>query len=168
MNTEQVEVTSDLINKVLAMSDEEFKEIVDKDVRDVLSPDFAAALRTEALRDRWTRSLLIMKKSVESQIGAKRADLGKLSCNGGANSEQHAEYNRWRAGALRFKNGVETRLLELRSFSPAEVFYKQERNQTIVENTKLREAIREHRETTLVVLELEPSEADELLWENIG
>ncbi|HVL38511.1 MAG TPA: hypothetical protein VM328_03875, partial [Fimbriimonadaceae bacterium] len=122
MNTTSHAPADSAVRELLALDDDEFRRVVDRDVR---APDPArqvAALRHPAVVDRWRRCLTASKISVESQLAAKaselRAEAARAKASGSfdkkAYHEMVARYEDWRAGALRFKSGMEIRLTEAR------------------------------------------------------
>lgn len=144
------------------VTDEEFRKYVDSDIRRAQpgrSPDEIAALerihqelRSPAVIERWYTSLLLMKKSVEAQLGAKKAELAAKR-NQASYSDLQVEFNRWKAGTLRFLNAVEEKLLEARSLR-----YR-------LYLPRLQDAIAEHRQAVLGDDEdFVPEPADERLW----
>jgi hypothetical protein len=64
----------DLINHISALDDEDFRDLVDRDLRRKNSQEEADALRSPALVDRWHTVLVAMTKSVDGQLSAKRHD----------------------------------------------------------------------------------------------
>lgn len=149
--------------KLLALPDAEFRALVDSEVRGTSPAKVGETLRDPLLIDRWYHTLLQMKKSVESQLGAKRSDVLK---NRRYSEQDVADFHRWRAGAVRFKSGVEDRLLEIRRIrgivQPDTEAIKRERN-------ALLRAIDDHRQTVLQEFEAdEISDADRALWSALG
>lgn len=98
---------------LMALSDEDFKSVVDDAVR---NPDVTRAplLRHPDVVTRWYFTLVSMKKSVEGQLAAKKAEYAAAKATSNVAKRDQAGYERWRAGALRFKAGVENQLLEAR------------------------------------------------------
>lgn len=143
------------------LSDEEFRDLVDKELRkdhpstsaaererlNSLSPD----LRDPAVINRWIAVLEVMKASAETQLGAKRSELKKS--HGRVTEAEYEERLRshqgWRAGNLRFLNSVNQRLIEAR-------YQRSETEKNLVR------AIEKHRQTVLA--EYDPTDADEALW----
>lgn len=156
-------------HSLATVSDEEFRRFVDEDVRrsqpvkdhstgrkrDRTAAEIAELeeihqeLRSPEVLERWYNCLLLAKKSVEAQLGAKRADLNARRDRSNYD-ELQLEFNRWKAGTLRFLNAVEEKLLEARSL----------RYRTYV--PQLRSAIESHRQA--VLNDQEPEPADERLW----
>ncbi len=99
------------IETLLNSSDEEFRSIVDDEVRHP-NNEYSALLRDPRVRERWYYALVGMKKSVESQLSAKRSDILKTPAS--PQDVAWQDFHRWKAGAVRFKSGVEDRLLEIR------------------------------------------------------
>jgi len=135
---------------LLNSSEEDFRRVVDEEVRGCLKQETCTALRSPPLLNRWYLALISMKKNVESQLGSKRSDLIKIrpELTPEEYEQRLVEFHRWRAGAIRFKNGVEDRLLEVRA-----------RRQTLTT------AISLHKNTVLKEFaEDEISDADRDLW----
>ena len=59
---------------VAALNDEDFRDLVDRDLRRENTDQEAAALRSPALVDRWYNVLVGMTKSVDGQLAAKKQD----------------------------------------------------------------------------------------------
>lgn len=62
------------VDKIAALDDEDFRELVDRDLRRENTDAEAAALRAPALVDRWYSVLVGMAKSVDGQLAAKKQD----------------------------------------------------------------------------------------------
>lgn len=156
-------------NELLKMPEEDFRAVVDDEVRGVeeLDPKTAKALRDPLVADRWYYALVSMKKSVEGQLGAKRSDLLKHR----SPPRDRTEYHRWRAGALRFKSGVEERLLEVRSRRHSLTHIdtvQEERNVALAQMQNLKTAITSHKTSVLSdFADDEVSDADRTLWSAI-
>jgi hypothetical protein len=60
---------------IMAMDEDDFRDLVDRDLRRKNTAEEAEALRSPALVDRWYTVLVAMGKSVEGQLSAKRQDL---------------------------------------------------------------------------------------------
>lgn len=155
------------IDRIMAMSDTEFRSLAEDDVReatgkgDPLDLPVHDALRTPPAIHRFYRLLLVLQRSAEGQLAAKGAShaarMAKLRMHGTTSqSEKYqealAEHETWRAGALRFKTGVEERMAEISSLMrelDAETFadrLKEERNQALLRTLVLEDAIRRHRD----------------------
>lgn len=59
---------------ILQMDEDDFRELVDRDLRRKNTEEEAQALRSPALVDRWHSVLVAMSKSVDGQLSAKRQD----------------------------------------------------------------------------------------------
>lgn len=89
------------------------------------SPEILDQLRqSPEVLDRWYYTLIELKRSVESQLAARRADTDAKQSHLLSRSDTRSknewltvkgDFETWRGGALRFKNGVETALLEAKS-----------------------------------------------------
>lgn len=183
MTTEPMPI-EDLTAKLAAMPEVEFRGQIDDDTRGKGSPELAAALRSEALMERWYEALLAMQSSVEGQLAAKGADSRakvadfRRRLNGSMGKDkdrlnelllfEQAQSERWRAGAVRFKSGIEEKLLEARRLLRAHDNplvtdrTAEERNRALARISVLEDAIRKHREAFPV--EDDPSDADTELW----
>lgn len=144
------------------LSREDFRRAVEDDMKGKLSPAEAESLRTDPeLVGRWHSTLVQMKRSIESQIAAKRAetkaDKQRLLIDGIPQSDPRflqidESFNRWYAGVSRFKHGVETTLVEAndvrnRVFDRiSEILAIQERNKAFQLADLYREAIEAHRD----------------------
>lgn len=174
------------VDKLLDLTEPDFRALVDREVRGVsgttdMTPAEIAQLRKELeelaplLRDpqiieRWHLALIQMKKSVESQLSSRRSDQVKYihTLSRQQYERKLADYHKWRAGAVRFKSGVEDRLLEIRSarhhsFPDAQVIEEQ-RNWALTMNHQLVTGILEHKNTVLKEYADDVSEADVQLW----
>ncbi len=161
-----------------ALSDEAFNQIVNQDVRGTLTSATSQLLRDPRVVERWYVHLVSLKRSVESQLCANRAELlqKQLDYVGlGAKGnplwiEAQATAAKWRAGAVRFKNGVEDRLDEartLRSKTRADstiTILIEERERAIRNLTNLRRSILEHREHDCDDRCVDDCVADDQLW----
>lgn len=134
------------VKSLLGFADEDFQDVVDGEVRRVGGRYLKGLLSDPALIERWRLALVQMKKNVESQIGARSDDVKALfieidnpeRCDGEerlspaelreVRTERHraanADFVKWRAGAKRFKLGVEERLLEIRRIRVANGDFK--------------------------------------------
>lgn len=63
-----------LVKQIAALSEEDFRSLVDRDLRREDTEDEAAALRSPELVHRWFTVLVAMSKSVDGQLAAKRQD----------------------------------------------------------------------------------------------
>lgn len=131
-----------VIDHLLEMSDKEFRDIVDQDLRKdssnkraraELPEGVSAALRDSRVASRWLTHLSQMQRTVEGTLAAreaesesKRADLRRAVIEAEDNleptahlraklEEEKKNYLYTRAGTLRFKSGLEEVLLEARA-----------------------------------------------------
>lgn len=152
------------------MSNSQFKDVIDKEVRDGLDDVSSKALRTD-VPERWYTALVAIKQSVESQLAAKSSDVKQLDPTTPEYTAAYRDYHRWRAGALRFLSGIDTRISEARPLRNAlydnqySEILKAERNAAYRETLQLREAIRCHRRK--VTEEFDPNEFDQALWAEV-
>lgn len=129
---------------LLALSDDDFRSVVDDAVR---NPDDvrASLLRHPDVVARWYFTLVSMKKSVEGQLAAKKAEYAAAKATSPVAKRDQAGYERWRAGALRFKAGVENQLLEARLLREGNMG-DQEIAMAVRERNRLIAAITAHRD----------------------
>jgi hypothetical protein len=135
------------------MNDKEFSKLVNDDIRDDVSKQDAAWLRSDDVISRWINELTCIKMSVERQLSLHKSERAKNRATID-NSEEYVQYlaeaEKWRAGVIRFKTGVDLRLME------AKFLYRNG-------NNKYRAAIVEHQRT--IENDAEFSEiADMTLW----
>lgn len=154
---------------LLNMDDDEFRQAVDQEVRGTLPTEVSLALRDPRLSQRWYLALIQMKKSVESQLGAKRSDLVNMrETDNGRWDQELANFHRWRAGAVRFKSGVEERLIEIRRSRlvvfPTEEVLTEQRNWALEKMQCLVKGIVEHQRTVSQEYDEDVSDADKKLW----
>lgn len=163
---------------LLALSDEEFRAVVDRGLRQRSNadPETAKALRHPRVIDRFYFTVLSMQKSIEAQFGAKRAELEQRRTEllkQGASGKQAAlqamqDDAKWRAGAIRFKLGVDEIVLEIRRLREAarsdlyREFAIEERAFLAKRVRDLEDTIRRHRDS--FPEDEDPSESDEELW----
>lgn len=139
------------------LADDAFISIVNQDVRGSLNPEISQLLRDPAIADRWYDALLGLKRSVESQLSASKAEksqkIAEFNILGNDGWLQaRVQTDKWRAGAVRFKNGVEDRLSEAKRFR--EEAHKTlditvvvaERDNALREVRRLRSGIIKHRD----------------------
>jgi hypothetical protein len=147
----------------------------DQDVRGRLEDDVAAKLRDPAVVERWYLALVQMKKSVEAQLAAGRADLrtdhrtmlNRLEEADGDDAralrqalhDRIARHESQRSKRLRFLSAVEDSLAEarFRRNTPSELLSMQLLH-------VLEAAIRLHKES---IAPGEATDADRLLWETV-
>lgn len=104
---------------LMAIPEEEFRAVVDAAVRGHLDVATIEKLKSPEVVERSYLTLISMKKNVEGQLAAKRADYVKsrsqLRNKMGELQDAEERYQTWRAGALRFKSGVEEFMVSIRS-----------------------------------------------------
>lgn len=167
------------IQKLLAMPELDFRSIIDDDTRDKVSAELAAGLRSPQVVGRWYEALMAMQMSVEGQLAAKTAEskgrVAHLKAQGKDATLvqfEQAKFERWKAGAIRFKSGLEQKLLEakriLRDANDPLISDRtaEERNRALARVALLEDAIRRHRDA--FPREDDPSDADEELWGYVG
>jgi len=117
-----------------------------------------------------------MKLNLEYQFSTNRAERAAkyavLRGNDDAWATYYAESEKWRQGALKFKNGVERRLSECKRLLAEQdrnnniAYIARERDVAIREATYYRGAIQEHRDAD-VEDENAAEEVDERLWSSL-
>lgn len=184
-------MNDDNVKRLLNLPDKEFWALVDRDIRGTLPDVEVEAIRSDAaLIERWYQALIRMKKSVEGTLGAKAADAkanrltAELKNDPDTAKTVDAEHASWRAGAIRFKVGVEERLTVVRTLRAAyaprliESAAVLERNlislrlvqvedklQTVEDDLRmLSNAIKAHRKSIVDDDDADPSDADLELW----
>lgn len=140
------------------LTDDEFENVVNRDVRGELDYETSLQLRTPENAERWYEQLLVLKRSVEAQFTANRAERNEKQQECMAKGPKgktewfayRAQAERWRAGAARFKAGVEQRLAEARLLVDTKKanryvdIVERERNEAIEEIVRLRRLIQTH------------------------
>lgn len=160
------ELKSLTVDRLVNMTSDEFDQVVDDEIRRMDDGSDRDALirllKDPAVADRWQIVLVGMKKSVEGQLGYKRSDVqrARLAFENDPNERtrefflyKREEFLRWRGGSLRFKNGVEARLNDIRKIQYA-----------AAKGNDLVSAILGHKEKVLREFPDEVSDADRELW----
>lgn len=151
-----------------AIPDDVFRAYVDEAVRGHPDDNQVQALRSRLREpeviERTHLCLVSMKKSVEGQLAARRADFIKerasLRSNPPGQRSAEERYHAWRAGALRFKSGVEEFMLTVRGNRE-----KPTGDNYYLAYHTLRQAIERHREAVQASLANdEDTDADDVLW----
>lgn len=163
----------DAAEALLALPDDEFAVVVNDDTRGRLDDERAKALRSEQVVRRWYLQLMSALRSIEGQLGSKMADyqaaVGQLRLDHAKPLEIEQEkvrYHRWRASALRVKNGLEDKLAEARALIGDTYMSEQvllERNQALGRVSVLESAIRRHKKAALDEDGVGP-DPDDVLW----
>lgn len=141
------------------LTHEQYLAVVNDDVRDKARQDQSRALREDPTP--WHNALLELKRSCETQLADDKAlrSEKRLKCMalGEDGKEQWAKFlaerDRWRAGIIRFKNGIENKLVEAYYLKGQE--------------PSLRAAIIAHKDVVLNG-EDDLDDADERLWSKVG
>lgn len=173
-------VTASATSILSDLSESAFHEIVNADVRGTLDAGTSVLLREPENVPRWHDTLLGMKRSVEAQLTAKKGELAGQRAEymglGEAGrplwAQAQASAEKWRQGAIRFKNGVEDKVAEakhLLSTIARDQYIQQlrvERDTAIRDALRLRTAVAEHREHVIAAAETgeEQDDIDDLLW----
>jgi hypothetical protein len=159
------------------LSDEAFDDIVNQDTRGALDSVTSAALREPEHLDRWYDMLLTLKRRVEAQLAANRGEQAAKQAEYLSLGDQgkvlwlryKASNEKWRQGAIRFKNGLEDKLAEakrLRMQASNESYptiLTRERDHALKKVVQLRSAIVEHKLAT-VNEEGDQDDIDTRLW----
>lgn len=138
------------------MNADAFKKLVNDDVREVADPKDSAWLREPEQLDKWQAALLEIKFSIEKQFANHKAEISRNRQQMPSQEEWirfMAEKDRWKAATVRLLNGVNLRLVEVRSL-------RRERS-----NSNLYAKIVEHYHA--VQNGEDPDEADERLWKAV-
>jgi hypothetical protein len=174
------------IERLMHLPEDEFRDIVDADLRRRARRDDAEALRSPELVDRWFAALTAMAKSVEGQLAAREEDFRsrtaavKAEMGLAVNDEQvadlrvklhmmQADYSRGRSGTLRFKSGLEEWIIEARYLRDNQrgrmydSIVAEERNHALARVRELEAAIQEHRDNFGPDDDVTPE--DEKLWQ---
>lgn len=149
---------------LLAIPEPEFRSVVDDAIRGHLTEEMAQRLKSPEIVDRTYLTLVSIKKNVEGQLAAKRADYIKsrslLHDDPRGLRAAEKTYQTWRGGALRFKSGVEEFMVSIRGLrekpGQAENYY--------IAYQTLKQAIVQHKNHWCGDECLEDCVADETLW----
>lgn len=143
------------------LTDDEFRAIVDRALRGEATEGDNRTLTGQL--DRWWDVLSAMKKSVETQLAAKRDEVrAQRITRAGRRPNQNdvteeTAYAKWRAGAVRFKNIAEIEMVKvsrLRQARQPAVLLRMvadERNTWHERVRFLEQAIRDHRAQTQAI-----------------
>ena len=132
------------------MEDEAFERIVNQEARGQASPEIGAYLRSPAVVERWQATLLALKRSIEVQLIAKKAELAEAKAAahtlGPAGKAVYlrelADYEKWRAGAIRvLAKGLEGRLAEAKRLR-----HEGHKDSTLRECQRLKALVLAHRD----------------------
>lgn len=167
-----------LIASLRSLSQDDFRRVVDDDIRGRSSGDVREALRSSGLVDRWVETLESALVSVEGQLAANDADWGAKEAEFESSGDhvallaEKAKNDRWRAGALRFRTGVQQTLIEARRLAAAQEKESsevdrltRERDRAMARAFMLEDAIRSHKQN--FPTEDEPSDNDLDLWKKV-
>lgn len=163
-----------------SLSNDSFDSIVNQDVRGSLDSSTSKLLRQPENLNRWYDTLLSIKRTVEAQLAASRAELIQKQVEflpqGSSGKmlflQERVTTERWRKGTIRFKNGVEDKLAEakrLRAEHHKHTYVDvlvRDRDRAMREALRLRTAIVSHRQT-VDGDEEQAGNADEELWKAI-
>lgn len=149
---------------LLAIPEADFRSIVDDAIRGHLTTEMAERLKSPEIIERTYLTLVSIKKNVEGQLAAKRADYikNRSLMHGdtvGLRATEEA-YQTWRAGALRFKSGVEEFMVSIRVLREksglSENFY--------MRYQELKQAVVQHRDHWCDDKCADECTADKALW----
>lgn len=178
------------VANLLAMTDDEFREVVDRDLRrgrggQVAADEEGDTLRTlrgddedpdvTALAERWLRVLYAMSRSVEGQLAARRADYNAAKARNMAAIIEARNRND-DVSILRLEHEFLEHKVKYESARASTLRFKTGLDETIIKArwvgrdsaiAHLEDKIRRHRNEVLADNE-EVSEADEELWEAVG
>jgi len=162
------EIPAQEITRVTRLSEHDFRVLVDEDVRDRAQPITAAVLRSPTVVERWYESLLASQTSVAAQLAAKEAEFLAVIR---PNDEVETTYQRWKAGAIRFKSGVDRKLIEARRLLREQgslIVQPDPDQQALLRVALLEQAIRTHRYAVNTSNAEAPAEYDLELWSYVG
>ena len=133
------------------MKTHDLKELANLDIRDSATEEQKAFLRSNILE--WREILLQMKRDSDFQLASSKAEAAekRLELDDEKFEEYEARRLRWKANNVRFKNGIENRLSEIRQ----------------ILTTDYRKAIIEHRENVLNSSDDWTERFDEELWNTV-
>lgn len=178
-----------------ALTDDEFKVVVDADLRrhsvserSLMPERLADELRSPQHRERWLSILLRMEANIQSQLDVRATDheaalaelrLNHLAAGGVPDNARisvqietlRTEYLRKRATALRFKGGLDATLIEAQHLvaelgSDFESVAAEERDHFKTRSRKLESAIATHQALT-EANEIPANDIDRTLWASI-
>lgn len=160
-----------VLETILAMNKDEFHALVNDDIRGKAPDHMSQALRDPEVVERWYNALVSIKRNMETQLAndrfkriEKKLELMKL---GNAGQMLWLEFVRereeWKAGAIRFKNGVEDKISEAKIILRNSVNI--ERDILIRRLAELRLEVKEHMES---FKDDEADERDIKLWTAAG
>lgn len=177
------------VANLLAMSDDEFREVVDRDLRrgrggqvaEDAQGDTLRSLRSDgedpdvtALAERWLRVLYAMSRSVEGQLAARRADYNAAKARNMA-AVIEARNRNDDAAILRLEQEFLDYKAKYESARASTLRFKTGLDETTIRArwvgrdsaiAFLEDKIRKHRDEVLADNE-EVSDADEELWEAV-
>lgn len=169
-----------MIQELLNMSDDDFRAIVDQDLRsDKSASERTTALRDKAIIPRWLSVLQAMLVSIEGQLATGEADFEAMQMAlqlGSGNVQEQLlstgqRYYEKRARQLRFKSGVDAMLIQARylqsRFAPEIALVTKERNQLVIRVHELETAIYKHRSDVLTHDQAGPLVYDQELWKQL-
>jgi hypothetical protein len=175
-------------DQIAEMDFRTFRVLVEADTKGRGTPALRRLLRQPSVVDRWYDALVSLQKSVEGTIASKQRDFAsmmagfELKMMDADTPKDRLRVNRdmrraqqrhatWKASAVRFKTGLDQRLVEARRLMhtlPSEPHIAQltsERNDALGRAYLLERAIKQHRDT--FPPQVDPSEADQQLWSYI-
>lgn len=171
----KLDISIDNVDLLVELDDDAFGSLIDAAVRGDLDKRTTELIKDPKIIERTRLTLVAMKKSVEGQLGAKRAEhvtkTDKTKPEWAAKKDRQ-QYNLWRAGALRFKSGVDGLLMDVRLEQTRQdpdadrvaAFLKSERTAYLVAYKNLHDVVIEHRDHVCGPECDDQCIADEKLW----
>lgn len=102
-------------------TDEEYTKVVNDDIRGVVSEEIADWLRSDDEVEEFYDKLCSLRSDVELQLTTNKGEVHERRAThlrqNRSEEEWHtflAENERWKAGAIRFRNGVDNRIREVK------------------------------------------------------
>lgn len=153
----KLDISIENADLLVQLDDDSFGSLIDAAVRGDLDKKTRELIKDPRIIERTRLTLVAMKKSVEGQLGAKRAEhvtkVDKSKPEWAIRKDRQL-YNSWRAGALRFKSGVDGLLMDIRLQQTRDnpdaegiaAFLKSERTAYLVAYQKLHDVVVEHRD----------------------
>lgn len=105
------------------MNDNDFNLLVNADIREDASKADQEWLYQPENLDRWIAELTKIKMNVEKQLAGARYDVAKARATMDEEElrQWYVDHEKWRAGVIRFKTGVDKKLVEVKNLRSSEV-----------------------------------------------
>lgn len=148
-----------MMTTIMGYSLEEFAELVNQDLKNLLTEEKAAWLRSEEILPFWRDQLGAIAAKVDARLSRHKADRQqkRIELNDKEWEVYLAGAEDWKANTLWFKKTIGDRLMECKLLQRQLI---NEHDDT--EIIRLRSAIESHR--CAVESDVEPEEADQKLW----